>query len=384
MGYYVRELREKQSEPRWKLQFVSYRKEHNKGSKAIKPKREWDVDSRRARALGFHRDMTVREAKARQRQLNQQLRQKRWDERREEEEFVRKDFNLRHGYAFPKALLRDFEQQIIRGRCASSNYRKSMVTGWTVAKRVIVAVDPDPSNWRERAPLFYEYFAERSWSICYVRRILRLINLWGHFICRKLGWSFLEIQPPRGYFRAQIYEAYFSRLGGHSKASQPLTPEALERARERLPTEYYNWLYISVWTGLRPQEIDQLKNSNLLRFEKTATGEHVLWVYQTKIVSLPHNDRWKPIPLISDEQRRIMAIIESQEFSRPSPKIIKSHLGQNIGLYGGRKGFTDLMLSRGQPLEFICQWMGHSSIDRTWRSYKNRQRFHYWLHADRR
>jgi hypothetical protein len=45
-------------------------------------------------------------------------------------------------------------------------------------------------------------------------------------------------------------------------------------------------------------------------------------------------------------------------------------------LYGGRKGFVDLMLSKEQTFENISVWMGHSTLDRTWRSYKQRRKFH--------
>jgi hypothetical protein len=54
----------------------------------------------------------------------------------------------------------------------------------------------------------------------------------------------------------------------------------------------------------------------------------------------------------------------------------KQDCDRGIDLYEGRKGFSDLMLSRGQALENISIWMGHSPLDRTWRSFKQRRRFH--------
>jgi hypothetical protein len=50
--------------------------------------------------------------------------------------------------------------------------------------------------------------------------------------------------------------------------------------------------------------------------------------------------------------------------------------GIGVDAYAGRKGFADLMLSRGQSFENISTWMGHSTISRKWRSYKNRGKFH--------
>ena len=40
------------------------------------------------------------------------------------------------------------------------------------------------------------------------------------------------------------------------------------------------------------------------------------------------------------------------------------------------KGFVDLMLSKGHELENISVWMGHSTLDRTWKSYKQRTKYH--------
>lgn len=65
--------------------------------------------------------------------------------------------------------------------------------------------------------------------------------------------------------------------------------------------------------------------------------------------------------------------------SLPSPSAIKTmhfHFGPGVDLYGGRKDFTDLMIAKGHTLENISIWMGHSSLDRTWRSYKAKARFH--------
>ncbi len=72
MGYYVRALPWRKSNPRWKLQFVSYKLQDIKDPNAIKAKKEWDVDPDRCRSLGFHKMMTLDEAKIRARQLNAQ------------------------------------------------------------------------------------------------------------------------------------------------------------------------------------------------------------------------------------------------------------------------------------------------------------------------
>jgi integrase len=103
------------------------------------------------------------------------------------------------------------------------------------------------------------------------------------------------------------------------------------------------------------------------------TGTKILWVFQTKLIALPPADRWKPIPLVYDEQKFALRVIESQTFQKPLVKTVRKYCGPGIGFYGGRKGFTDLMLSKGHSLESISQRMGHSTIARTWRTYKDRR-----------
>ena len=112
------------------------------------------------------------------------------------------------------------------------------------------------------------------------------------------------------------------------------------------------------------------------KVETLFNGRKVLWVYQTKIIALPEVDRWKPIPILYPEQEVALKILEERGFKRPLVKTIREHFGKEISLYGGRKGFTDLMLSKGNSLESISIWMGHSTIGRTWKSYKNRRKYH--------
>ena len=72
MGHYVRALPGKKSLPQWKLQYVSYKSKDAQNSKAKKGKKEWDIDPDRWRVLGFHKHMTLEEAKTRAKQLNAQ------------------------------------------------------------------------------------------------------------------------------------------------------------------------------------------------------------------------------------------------------------------------------------------------------------------------
>lgn len=40
MGYYIRELRNKLNAPKWKIQFITYKKSETRDSNAQKPRKE--------------------------------------------------------------------------------------------------------------------------------------------------------------------------------------------------------------------------------------------------------------------------------------------------------------------------------------------------------
>ena len=173
----------------------------------------------------------------------------------------------------------------------------------------------------------------------------------------------------------RLIDAYYNKSEKLRTASAPLTPEDLYTSKGKIKDEQFNWLYLTVWLGLRPQEVDNLKNVELCKIEEQ-NGKRILWVFQTKIVALPYEDRWKPIPILFDEQEFALRIIKGQRIQRPLVKTVHRYFGKGIDLYGGRKGFVDLMLSKGHELENISVWMGHSTLERTWRSYKQRKRYH--------
>jgi hypothetical protein len=205
-----------------------------------------------------------------------------------------------------------------------------------------------------------------------MKKILLITNLWGNFLSRRLGQSFMRIPLPRGAEKARLLDAYFEKCGRALRQSEPLTPKKLSNAKSHLKNEQYNWLYLSVWLGLRPQEVDQLKDERLVRLQRDMSGTPILWVYQSKLASVPPRYRWKLIPLVFKEQEKALKIIRSKLFQRPLIKTVKRLFGAHTTLYGERKGFTDLMLSLKQDFIHISQWMGHSSIERTWKNYKSR------------
>lgn len=59
---------------------------------------------------------------------------------------------------------------------------------------------------------------------------------------------------PRGYDRRRLLEAYHDSNNG--KTSDPINPKQLEEVKENFSLEQYNWIYLTVWLGLRPLEAD--------------------------------------------------------------------------------------------------------------------------------
>ena len=380
MGYYVRALPWKKSDPRWKLQFVSYKSQDTKDSNAIKAKKEWDVDPDRWRSLGFHKMMTIEEAKVRARQLNAQDFVKRQEDRIQRIAIEENNNKKRYDSVLQIEFVEEFEKRLLRTRDAETRKGRRKTSHarskWKAAQKMIVALKIDPSEWYYYNKEVYDYFHEQQLSISYTISILSLVNAWGYFICRKLAKPFLPVTRPRGYERQRLLDAHYQRNKNSRKASDPLPPEVLVSARGKMNQANFNWLFISVWLGLRPQEIDNLHEQQLWRIETPIVGRKIFWIYQTKIIALPPDDRWKPIPILYEEQEFVLRIIQSGNFKRPLVKTMRLYFSKYIDLYGGRKGFTDLMLSKGNTIDNISIWMGHSTLDRTWRSYKQKTKFH--------
>lgn len=381
MGYFIRALPWKKSSPQWKVQFISYKKEDIKDSTANKPKKEWDVDKQRWRSLGFHLLMTLDEAKVRARQLNAQRFLKEQEKRIQQRKLEDEQNAKRYDGVLPEEFVAEFEKRFVRVRDSETTkgirQKSRSYSIWKAAQKVIFELQIDPSDWLYSTHEIYDHFHKKQLSLRYIYSILKFINLWGFFISKKLSRPFHPIPAPRGYERQRLIEAFYEK--DRRKVSVPskeISPEKLDAVRERLNQPNFNWIFLSVWLGLRPQEVDNLKDETMWRIEIVGTARTILWVFQTKIVALPAEDRWKPIPIIFEQQEFALRIVESGAFKRPLTKTIRKHFGQGTTLYGGRKGFTDLMLSKGQFLENISVWMGHSTLDRTWRSYKRRRKFH--------
>ena len=324
--------------------------------------------------LGMSPLLTIEEAREKVKQLNAtNLLKRREKQRNSIQERLKEEDKLNRAY-LPDMYVKQFEKDVLLrklGRDGDNPELKVIQSHWRAAKRFIRGIKVEPSDWIEESDFIYNLFAKRKCSMSYVQKIFRIMNLWGAYVCRKSAKPFDPIKMPTGFYRERIADAYHDK--GTTKESGPITPELLQKAKQTISEEHYRWLYISVWLGLRPNEIDNLKNIETWNL-KIERGKKILWVYQSKLKSVPRDRRWKLIPILYSEQEAALEMINKQNFVRPLPKTIRHPLGDLLNAYGGRKGFTDFMLDRGHPLEAVSAWMSHTSIERTWRTYRNKWR----------
>lgn len=328
-------------------------------------------------AHGFRPGMTYEEACRRRDELNAQGHLRRHHEQQVAIEARLQTEELVHVAYLNPALVQEFEAKVLYEGFYDGDraavQRNKVASHWRAAKRVLFELKLDPAEWLDRRRTFYAHFAKEKVSPAYLQKLIRILNLWGKFVARSRGIYFDPLPYPARFDKERVADAYLEANGGRTNESDPLTPSALEAARGSIDAEAYNWLALSVWFGLRPPEVDGLKVSNQWRIEMHK-GTPVLFVYQTKLKGIAHEQRWKYIPCLRSEQRALLEAVKAGTFSRPSLKIVHSRFGEHVNLYGGRKAFEMLMDSFGYRLEDISLWLGHKSIERTWRNYKNRTR----------
>lgn len=205
MGYYIRALSGKKKFPKWKVQFVSYKKADAQNSNAAKPKKEWDVSKERWRALGFLTRMSVDEAKTRAKQLNSLEIIKRQEKRLRQMKLEELEISRKYEAFLPEEFKEEFEKRFLRRRDSQTDSNKRKLTRahtiWRAVQRLIIDIKIEPSEWYCNQDRIYDYFYENKFSLSYTNKMLALFNVWGFFICRKLDQPFLPVSRPRGYER---------------------------------------------------------------------------------------------------------------------------------------------------------------------------------------
>ena len=323
--------------------------------------------------LGIHSCMSADEVRARVRQINA-------DNFKQRIELARQravEIKIRDEVFLPDQMTDAFERWMEETQFGNAYHQKKLISHWRTVQKLILKLEIHPKNYADNKERIYKALIKSEVSFDYARKLLRSMNEWGKFNCRSRGEFFEPIPTPRALVREKINDAYFDSAKFRGE-SDPLTPHVLAKMESQMRdlAGQYEWLFVSVWLGLRPSEIDATQkqpNSFILEFNESLNVD-VLKVYQRKLVGVEKSKRWKSIPIFLTEQKAAVIFLANKKCRRPLPKTIQKHSGnERLGLYGGRKGFTDLMLSKGQSLEDISQWMGHQSIEMTWAKYKSRK-----------
>jgi len=154
-------------------------------------------------------------------------------------------------------------------------------------------------------------------------------------------------------------------------ASLPLSPKLLESKRLEMEPKYYEWLFLSVWFGLRPREVDNLlmDDSSLWYFTEDSE-EGILSVFQQKLFErgLPAERCWKHIPIEFKEQKVALIYIREKKFSKPTGsggRFMPKTFGYGFKHYAGRINFSGMLKALGYSLEERRDRMGHLSTKTT-------------------
>lgn len=324
--------------------------------------------------FGFNPSWTVMEAKERVKRLNSERRLEYGSHiraaRRAEEE-VLKDETY-----FPEKYVDDFLGWLREQTHGTDKHFQKVVSHFVTMQRMVRAMKLTPNRYEERSGRIYNWLTDKRFSIDYAKKLIRVLNLWGQYIAKREGSYFAAVKSPRGRVRTK-FKASQRDKPGVRRSSKALTVELLSRMKTSMSREHYAWVYLSFWFGLRPLEVDQLKISNYTRLTEDGPTQ-VLAVYQTKLVDIEEDEsRWKYIPIIYPEQVEALKLLNGGEFKRPHPKTMAKHAGEGFDLYAGRKGFTDYMVSKGQSLDNVADWLGHSSTDTTRQHYKTRHKVNF-------
>jgi hypothetical protein len=242
---------------------------------------------------------------------------------------------------------------------------RTLISTWRQVQKFLNSAKIESSVACRNPELLFQYALRNQLSLDYTKKCCSMINWFEEFCSNLENRAAGHHEFPRGAMREKIRDA-FRDSEKRPKNSEALTEESLLKSRSLLEAPFYNWLFLSFYLGLRPAEVDALKNP--LSFK--LNGDSIS-VYQAKLTQLPREQRWKVIPIYLEEQKVAIDIIQSGEFERPGIRLIHKVLGKEFHSYAGRKGFAQLLIRRGLDLEIISVMLGHSSIELTRKHYIN-------------
>lgn len=296
--------------------------------------------------IGFKRDMTLSEARQHAKAINAASHMRRAEKTRQKLNKRKIEASQKLAQLYGQEKLDQYENWMRKLYGQEPQWERYMGQ-WRAAQEWLLAVDD-----LEEPRLFYRYWEKKPWSLDHGARVLKWLNGYLELIGKN------KVPMPRGYTRQRIQDAWLA--ADKSTESKPLSVEILASAKPLLTQREWCWCFITLWLGLRPNEVQR---------KWVMEGPH-LAVYQSKLKSLPYDQRWKYIRIVEPEQKKAVKLLQSGEWKKPGRKKICSVFGKKYGEYAGRKGFLDLMRSRGHALEAISAWMGHTAPELTARKYR--------------
>lgn len=329
-------------------------------------------DSTEARQAGFRTEMTIDQAKSRAKQLQSENWVKREADKQARSKALLEKYRKLRGAFLTDSDAEEFEKNWLKEK----NIRRSH---WHTMQRILVDCATHPSEWYKRSSVLYEQFVKHRYSPAYCKKLLRYLNIWGYFLCERQNRAWKDVEAPAPSWSKKIRDAYEKRIGKSSFKSQPLTPALLDDAKPKLDRQHFNWLFLSLWFGLRPREVNNLRrdDASLWYIDTGDARFTVLAVFQEKLYErgIRKEDCWKYIPIVEPEQMEGLKIVRSGEFRAPLNKNIQRIFAGQYTRYAGRQGFHDLMRrQRGHELEDVSKWYGHLTLSTTQRQYPDQPR----------
>lgn len=269
---------------------------------------------------------------------------------------------------FPSELVKLFSKKLEDENQGTEKHLKKLGSHFLKVQTLCKDLQILPKDYKDEEKRIYKWFSKNLVSLDYTQKLIALLNRWGRFQSKQNGQFFEPISPVRGIARSSIKSAHKDATGVRSE-SKPLTPDLLLNNRSKLSDENYLFLKLTLWFGLRPEEAKRFED---FETRKNKQGTDFLVVNQTKLTMLAEEERLKYIPVLFTEQEEVLKELAKIQPKAPIYKTMRNVFGEQYGLYAGRKGFTDLMLSHDYKIEDISLWLGHSSIETTWAHYKNK------------
>lgn len=292
---------------------------------------------------------------------------------------------------FPPELVKKFQDKINEPH-STERYKVRMLGVFAlITKMISTDLKILPSQYADEINKITNYMKTKQYSLSYCMDIVYMLNWWGKFYAKNTGSYFEKIERLRANAKTAINEAHKFKHEGVRTSSLPIDENVLKRIKSNLDIKnenhikWFNWVECSYRFGLHPSEADRIIGNVETTFEN---GAEILLVEQTKTVfDNSGRDKVKRIPILCDEQQKCIEILRSGTAERPHPKWIdkmakepqkKYNRFQKYDCYSPRKGATDYWLKElEQSLENCALFLGHRSIDTTWKHYKDKNKAYF-------